>query len=57
MLDYLHKLMQSMEVWKSMNQSEVRQAINKIFQWASDPKNSGLMTVCFKFWFSFSNNY
>ncbi|VDN57345.1 unnamed protein product [Dracunculus medinensis] len=45
LLDYLHKLMQSMEVWKSMNQSEVRQAINKIFQWANDPKNSGLMTL------------
>lgn len=44
---YLHDLMRGMDSAPSMNQSEVRQAVNKIFQWVDDPKNTCLIAVLF----------
>uniref|UniRef100_A0A915AXM8 TOG domain-containing protein n=1 Tax=Parascaris univalens TaxID=6257 RepID=A0A915AXM8_PARUN len=45
LLMYLHELMSGMDSAPSMNQSEVRQAVNKIFQWVDDPKNAGLLQI------------
>uniref|UniRef100_A0A183EZK2 BACK domain-containing protein n=1 Tax=Gongylonema pulchrum TaxID=637853 RepID=A0A183EZK2_9BILA len=44
-LTYMHELMRGMDSAPSMNQSEVRQAISKIFQWVDDPKNASLLAV------------
>lgn len=44
---YLHDLMRGMDSAPSMNQSEVRQAVSKIFQWVDDPKNICLIAVLF----------
>lgn len=49
----MHEVMRGMETAPSMNQSEVRQAMNKIFQWVDDPRNSALIGVimfCGKAW-------
>ncbi|VDM48772.1 unnamed protein product [Toxocara canis] len=45
LLVYLHELMSAMDSAPSMNQSEVRQAVSKIFQWVDDPKNAGLQLI------------
>ncbi|VIO91504.1 Uncharacterized protein BM_BM2056 [Brugia malayi] len=45
LLMYLHDLMRGMDSAPSMNQSEVRQAVSKIFQWVDDPKNICLMAI------------
>ncbi|VDK78129.1 unnamed protein product [Onchocerca ochengi] len=45
LLMYLHDLMRGMDSAPSMNQSEVRQAVSKIFQWIDDPKNVCLISI------------
>ncbi|CAG9539124.1 unnamed protein product [Cercopithifilaria johnstoni] len=45
LLMYLHDLMRGMDSAPSMNQSEVRQAVSKIFQWIDDPKNTCLISI------------
>ncbi|VDN03159.1 unnamed protein product [Thelazia callipaeda] len=45
LLLYLHSLMNGMDSAPSMNQSEVRQAVSKIFQWVDDPKNNCLIGI------------
>ncbi|VDK43602.1 unnamed protein product [Anisakis simplex] len=45
LLVYLYELMKKMDSVSLLNQSEVRQSINKILQWVDDPKNAGLLTI------------